>query len=163
MMHTVHYLTLVTLNSDKGWAAPVELPPDQPQGGVLVVPVSNELSFFAQYRLDWSLYRGAGRYDKSHGTMQLLSNGWLKVLVDGQSVKFGKRLIDNQPRCFRYVGTLTHSDFASPLCEIEAEDESILDDLYDRKGIVVEGCDPASEYGGLNQFLASPAGQKKIR
>jgi len=162
MMHTVHYLTLVTLNSRKGWAAPVELPPEQPQDGVLVVPVSPQLDFFPQYRLDWSVYRGTGRYDNFHSTMQPSASGWLKVLIDGESVKFGKRLIDSQPQCFRYIGTLTHSDFAFLLCEIEAEDEKVLDDLHDKKKIVISGCEPDSEYGGLAQFIASSTGQEKI-
>jgi len=163
MMHAAHYLTLVTLNSRKGWAAPVELPPEQPQDGVLVVPVSPQFDFFPQYRLDWSIYRGSGRYDDFHGTMQPSASGWLKVLIDGQSIKLRKRLIDGQPHCFRYIGTLTHNDFAFPLCEIEAEDEKVLDDLYDKKKIIISGCEPDSEYGGLTQFLASPAGKERIR
>lgn len=162
-MHTVHYLTLVALNSQKGWAAPVELPPEQPQDGVLVVPVSPQLDFFPQYRLDWSIYRGSGNYDKSSGIMNLQTSGRLKILVAGQSICFGKRLLDDQPRYFRYIGRLTHGDFAFVLCEIEAEDEKALDDLYDRNGVVMEGCDPASEYGGLAQFIASSEGQKTIR
>src|ERR1700733_13571569 len=99
-MHTVHYLTLVTLNSQRGWAAPVELPAEQPQDGVLVIPVSPQLDFFPQYRLEGSIYRGSGRYDNFNSTMQPSASGWLQVVIDGQSVKFRKRLIDGHPRCF---------------------------------------------------------------
>lgn len=162
MMHTAHFMTLVTLNSLKGWAAPVELPPEQPQDGVLVVPVSPQLEFFPQYRLDWTIYRGSGQYDNFHCTMQSSASGWLNVVIDGKNVKFRKSLRDGQPRCFKYVGALTHNDFALPLCEIEAEVEQVLDDLYDKKKIVVSGCVPDSEYGGLAQFIASHAGREKI-
>ena len=94
--------------------------------------------------------------------MQASASGWLKVVIDKRSVKFGKRLIDSQPQCFRYIGTLTHSDFAFPLCQIEAEDDRVLDELYDKNKIIISGCEPDSEYGGFAQFIASPAGQRRI-
>ncbi len=163
MMHTVHYMALATLESHKGWAAPVELPPEQSQDGVLVVPVTRELDFFPQYRLDWNIYRGSGNFSDSHGMLQPASNGCLKVLIGGESVKFGRRLIDGKPRCYKYIGSFEHGDFAFDLCEIVADNEKLLDDLYDAKKIVISGCEPATEYGEWKQFIESPAGLVKIR
>lgn len=160
-MHKVHFLSLVGSGSRKGWQAPVELPSEQPREGALVVPVTRQMDFFPLYRLGWSAYRGAGRFDHSSTLMKPTGRG-LSASIDGRTVTFRMRLVDGQPVLGRYLGLLKHPDFAHPLCEIEAEDDALVDLLFDQSGIVLSGCDPESEYGGLKEFLASSAGQVRI-
>jgi hypothetical protein len=142
----------------------VELPSGEPQDGVLVVPVSNSSGrLCSQYRLEYAIYRGSGKYDKSYATMDLQQNGSLIIVIEGQRLKFVKHLVDGKPVLFDYIGQLLHADFSHPLCQIEPEDLRTVDDLYDRKQIIVAGCDPESEYGGISTFLKSSVGQKQFR
>lgn len=164
MMHNVHFLTVANLNSKKGWVAPVELPADEPQDGVLVVPVSGQgFAFFHQYQLEYTIHRGVGKFDRGNATMDALTNGILRANIEGQGFRFVKHLVDGKPIVFEYIGELSHADFSGPLCQIEPEDARALDDLYAKKQIIVAGCEPESEYGGIAAFLNSSVGRNQFR
>lgn len=163
MMRNVHFLTITTINSMQGWIAPVELPSEESQDGVLVVPVFDGDRLFSQYQLEYTICRGSGKkYDTFHSTMDRLLDGSLMVVIEGESIQFVQHLVHGQPVLFDYIGQLSHVDFSCPLCQIEPEDSRTLDDLYNRKRIIIAGCESESEYGGFAAFIASAIGQKQF-
>ena len=85
--------------------------------------------------------------------MDLQPSGFLKVLINGWSIRFSLRIVDGDPVVHEYVGRLRHPDLLLPLAEIRPESEQELDDLYSREKITFVGCDLVAAYVGLSGAL----------
>ncbi len=151
-MHEVHFMTLAIVNGRRGWIAPLESPKETQQAGTLVVPVDAGGKFFSRYCLAFVKYLGQGQTIPNSSIIDLQPSGFLNALINGRDIRFQIRIAGGNPVIHEYVGTLTHSDFRFPLAEIEPESEQQLDDLYSRDRIVVVGCDPPTNYRGMDSI-----------
>ncbi len=150
IQHQVHFLTLAAVNTTRGWLAPLELSEGCQQQGTHVVPVHSGSSLFPRYRVEFARCMAGGGQTSDWSEMDLQQSGFLKLLIDSWSLRFSLRKQNGQPVLFDYVGILRHPDFRYRLAEIVPENEQDLEDLYAQRGIVIVGCDPVTEYGGVN-------------
>jgi hypothetical protein len=157
--HQVHFLTLGVANKRRGWVAPLEMPKGIQQAATHVVPVDAALRLFPRYRVEFARCSPGGGHTPDWSEMDLQPSGFLKALIDSWSIRFQLRIQNGQPVVFEYVGVLTHSDFRLLLAEIVPEAESDLEDLYVQKNIVIVGCDPITEYGGVNALRLTSRSQ----
>jgi hypothetical protein len=54
-----------------------------------------------------------------------------------------------------YTGSLRHRDFKNRFVELEPFKPSLLDDLLEKWGVSIIGCEPASKYGGMAKRVAA--------
>jgi hypothetical protein len=144
-MRFVHSLVRIKNGAKAGWCTPVELGEAAPHYISFVIPVDDgaDDSYACEVvRIDGD--------EREVVVYKLVKEGRDSFLlrVDKAELWFTVRPVSQKERRLPYVGKLKHADFASLFTEIEPEEPSALDRLYEDEGVLVVGCDPVTHYLG---------------
>ncbi len=156
-MPHVHCLVPSLIAGKKGWCAPAELGEQSPHYVCFVVPVDDKGDFHERYACEVVTVGPVGR---TIGALELAFEGKDRFFLQVKSAKFWFHVKPpTKPlRRHPYVGELRHDDFRQLLVEIEPDDPTKLDQLFDEQHTFVIGCDAFSHYVGIERLarLAAP-------
>jgi hypothetical protein len=150
-MPFVHSLVRTVKGKKEGWCAPVEVGEASPHYISFVVPIVDGRT---HERYACEVVRTSRDGDKIAAHDMIREGGDSFVLkVADKELWFTVRSVARKERCLPYVGSLKHPDFTSPFIEIEPEDPSKLDQLFEDENVIVVGCDPTTHYGGDRKVM----------
>lgn len=147
-------------NGKTGWVSPVELCAIDAKAhttGRYVLPVSSSGHFAKEYQVDIRKYSGRGEQATIETVSMICKYSQGKTFfvlsIAGHSIVFQ----ECQGTRHQYIGQLRHPDFDLVLVEVEPVPSLHynLDELFDDTGYILVGCDPWSNYNGIEQIKSS--------
>jgi hypothetical protein len=149
-MAFVHGLVRAEENRKKGWLAPAELGEAAPHYVSFALPLDENGRFFQSYTCEVINTRDGVKEVQLH---QLIKHGTdsFVLRIGNLEIWFAVRPVSKDER-LPYVGKLKHDDFERLFTEIELEEPSKLDRLFETEGTFIIGCEPFAHYDGIEEL-----------